>query len=105
MFIIENTKKTVYPKGPGTPGPPNHINYYGLGTGGLDCLQICTLSACGIRLAVEEKIGKGMDADSNVWRWLVEYAADTFNRYKIGGPKLQQPSEKRYCSIDQRHCR
>ena len=49
MFIIENTRKIVYPKGPGTPGPPNHISYYTLGTGGLDYLGICTLSACRLR--------------------------------------------------------
>ena len=34
------------PRGPGTRGPPNHINYYGLRTGGQDYLGICTLSAC-----------------------------------------------------------
>ena len=46
MFIIENTRKTAYPRGPGTPGLPDHINYYGQGTGGLDYLGICTLAAC-----------------------------------------------------------
>ena len=44
--IIEYIRKTIYPKGPGTPGPPKRINYYALGTGGLDYLGICTLPAC-----------------------------------------------------------
>ena len=37
LFIIENTIGIAYPSGPGTPGPPKHINYYALGGGGQDC--------------------------------------------------------------------
>ena len=36
MFTIWIAKKIAYLKGPGTPGPPNNINYYALGDGGLD---------------------------------------------------------------------
>ena len=36
MFIINNTKEIKYANGPGTPGPPNHNNYYTLGPNGLD---------------------------------------------------------------------
>ena len=31
-----NARGIGYPKGPGIPGHPNHINYYILGLGGLD---------------------------------------------------------------------
>ena len=36
LFINENAKGIVYPKGPKTFGPPNHISYCILGYGGLD---------------------------------------------------------------------
>ena len=36
LFIIENAKQIAYPKEPGILGPPNNINHYILGFGGLD---------------------------------------------------------------------
>ena len=36
------------------------------------------------RLALEDPAGRNIDLDPNIWQWLGECAADTFNRYKIG---------------------
>ena len=36
LLINEQSKELAYPKSPGTPGPPNHINYYILKFGYLD---------------------------------------------------------------------
>ena len=35
LFKIENNTKIACPKDLGTPGPPNHVNYYVLKFGGL----------------------------------------------------------------------
>ena len=37
-----------------------------------------------IKLATEKAIGENVKTDTNLWQWMVEYCADTFNRYKIG---------------------
>ena len=37
-----------------------------------------------MRLALEDAIGANLDPESNVWHWLIEHSADTFNRYKVG---------------------
>ena len=36
LFRIENRRDIAYPKGPGTPGPQNHLKLYIIGPGGLD---------------------------------------------------------------------
>ena len=37
-----------------------------------------------MRFASESFTGKKLDTGPNVWQWMVEYAADIFNRYKVG---------------------
>ena len=45
--------------------------------------QVCT-----IKLALAEVVGAKLDIQPNIWQWLVEFAAETFSRYKVGNDGL-----------------
>ena len=37
-----------------------------------------------MRFSLENKIRRKLSNEGNIWPWLIEYAADTFNRFKVG---------------------